>query len=517
MCPANKISVDEYCLWEMEDREFQVGIIGTGPGFMSILDIISNAEYQDFIPGMRLVAVAEGEPGSRKLAFVEEQNIPCYDSYPEMLAKHPDITLLIELLGSSGRLRAIRADLPEGASLIDHQAAVFLCGMHNMLQAGAHCRLHLDSQRALLQAIIDEVREDILLLDKEGRVVDMNKNVSARLGKPKQELLGLPCWKVQTLSTGHAFCPEPDKECPFFKALSTGEKAETLMTRVNKDGQLVYFRIYAYPIHSPLGGISHILVMRRDITSRTLRERNMQQQEKLAIVGEMSAFLAHEIRNPLFAIAGFTKSLQRSENLNQTEREKISIISQEAERLDRLLSSILNFVRPSGSVMEEIDLNAVIRDTIELLQFSYSMEGYAIEHFLDPNLPHVRGQEEMLKQCIVNLAKNAFEAMPGGGTVTLRTSMQEHYVTLNVEDRGKGMSHEALEHVFSPFYSTKGKGYGLGLAMIKKIIEEFGGRVELKSKEEEGTMVTLFFSPVLAATFTSVPGGTAVVNPFNEP
>ncbi len=501
----------------MEDREFQVGIIGTGPGFMSILDIISNAEYQDFIPGMRLAAVAEGEPGSHKLAFVKAQGIPTYDSYTEMLQKHPDLTLLIELLGSSSRLRAIRADLPEGATLIDHQASVFLCGMHNMLQAGAHCRLHLDSQRALLQAIIDEVREDILLLDKEGRVVDMNKNVSERLGKSKQELLGLPCWKVQTMAGGIPFCPEADKDCPFYHALATGEKSETLLTRVNKEGQLVYFRIYAYPIHSPLGGISHILVMRRDITSRTLRERNMQQQEKLAIVGEMSAFLAHEIRNPLFVIAGFTKSLQRSENLNQKEREKISTISQEAERLDRLLSSILNFVRPTGGVMEEIDLNAVVRDTTELLQFSYSMEGYSIEYFLDPNLPQIRAQGEMLKQCIVNLAKNAFEALPNGGAITLRTGLDGDFVYLNVEDRGKGMSHEALEHVFSPFYSTKGKGYGLGLAMIKKIIEEFGGQVELKSKEGQGTVVTLHFSPVLAATFTSVPGGSAVVNPFNEP
>ena len=167
--------------------------------------------------------------------------------------------------------------------------------------------------------------------------------------------------------------------------------------------------------------------------------------------------------------------------------------------------------------MEEIDLNAVVRDTTELLQFSYSMEGYSIEYFLDPNLPQIRAQGEMLKQCIVNLAKNAFEALPNGGAITLRTGLDGDFVYLNVEDRGKGMSHEALEHVFSPFYSTKGKGYGLGLAMIKKIIEEFGGQVELKSKEGQGTVVTLHFSPVLAATFTSVPGGSAVVNPFNEP
>jgi len=488
---------DSYCLWELGGVDFNLGIVGAGPGFLTILDIVASERYQEFLPPMRLTAVAEPGANTHKLEHATALGAVVYETCQEMLAAHPEINLLVELTGNTVKLRRLRAELPPSVGLVDHICAVFLCGMHNMLQAGQHCQLNLVQHQALLQAIIDEVREDILVLDKEQRVVDMNLNVSRRSGKSKEELRGMPCWQVQGMEEGALFCHGPDPRCPFASTLSTGQPTEAMLTRVNDDGQLLYFRVYAYPIHTPQGRLSHVMLMRRDITSRTRKEKIQQQREKLTVIGEMSTYLAHEIRNPLFAIGGFTNSLLRSPNLEQKEREKLTIIAEETKRLDNMLTSILNFVRPGRSALARTDCNAVAEETVELMQIGYGSRGVTIAFLPGDHLPLVNGEPEVIKQCLVNLIKNGVEAMTESGAITIRTGLNQDMVTLSVADTGRGMTEAEMEKVFSPFYSTKEQGYGLGLAMIKKMVEEMGGRVELKSREGVGTEVTLYLSPIL--------------------
>ncbi len=495
---------EEYCLWEMESMEFQVGIVGSGPGFMTILDIISNEQYHDFLPMMRLISVCE-MTDERKMAHVRARGIPIYPSCAAMLEAHPNIDLIIELVGKHTRIRRMRNELPERISMVDHVSAVFFCGMHNMLQAGLHCRMDLDRHKALLRAVMDEVNEDILLLDKERRVVDMNKNVRQRLAsspggdKILQYAYGKECWMVQTQENGVFFCPEGvDQHCPYEETLSTGKKAEALITRVNDEGQLVYYRVYSYPVHDSNDNMTHVLILRRNITARTLRERHQQHLDKLALMGELSSYLAHEIRNPLFAIAGFTNSLLRDKDLSEKQLEKLAIIAEETKRLDHMLKSMLDFSRTSRSPMGECNLNTVVEQTVELMRIGYAPQGFGIEYELHRTLPSVQGDSESVKQCLVNLIKNSIEAMPEGGEVVVRTGMQNHFAYVQVQDNGPGMSPETMEKVFSPFFSTKPQGYGMGLAMIKKILDEFGGNVHLASTLNQGTTVTLNFQPILA-------------------
>jgi len=495
--PAN----ETYCLWEHdENHEFKIGILGTGPGFMLILDFISNEHYREFMPPMSLVAVAEAGNNEARLKYMHEQGIKPFDSCARMLTTHPEINLVVELTGSGPKLRQLRQDLPSTVSLIDHVGAIFLCGLHNMLQVSSHCQRDLSQQRALLQAIIDEVREDVMLLDKEGRVVDVNKNVVQRTGKDKAQLVGKPCSEVQTLEDGRAFCPaQYDAKCPFLTTRLSKEPSEAMLTRVDENGRLLYFRVYAYPIFNPQGRMTHIMVMRRDITARTRRERQQQQSEKLAIIGEMSTYLAHEIRNPLFAIGGFTNSLLKSPTLGDKDREKLVIIAEETARLDRLLTSVLNFARPGKPDTDATcDLAAIATETAELMSIGYAPRGIEIRVSTAANLPKVRGESEMIKQCLVNLIKNSIEAMEHGGRIEISTAMQDDYAALTVSDTGAGMSEVMLERIFNPFFSTKEKGYGLGMAMIKKMVEEIDGQVEISSIENRGTRVTLRFRPALA-------------------
>lgn len=487
-----------YCLWELEETEFCVGLLGTGPGFLSILDIMCNPAMADFLPPMTLVALAE--PGSeiKKLMDPRVQGVPVYDTYEQMLAAHPEINLLIELSGKRYRIKKIVAELPDEVSFVDHTASFFLCALNKFATISAHCRTNLDSQRAMLEAIINEVPEDIVVLDRQGRVADCNRNVVQRRGKPKEELIGLPCWDVQAVRDDLPFCHPETRDCPFHTALRTGQKAEALETRVSKEGRLLYFRVYAYPVFDAAGRVIHVLVMRRDITSRTEGEIRLQQAEKINIVGRMSEYLAHEIRNPLFAIGGFTNSLLKSENLSPREREKVKIILEETARLDAILREILGFTKPGEDMVVEVDASVVAREAVAALQGLYTSQDFNLTFDGGQGLPRVKADADTLKRGIIHLIDNAFEAMGRPGAVTVRVFLDQGNVCISVGDTGCGMPKDVLERVFSPFFTTKGgKGTGLGLAKIRKALDDWGGSVEVASQEGEGTTVTLRLAPVL--------------------
>ncbi len=487
------------CLWEDGLRQCVVGIIGTGAGFAAITSLIAETALEEFLPPMRLAGVA-CRPGEALLRGLDQRGIMHHATWQELLAVHPDITLVVDLREERAELPGLRTALPPQVSLIDRQSAVFLCALHNMSRAGAHTLSRLDRSRAMLDAVAAEIREDIMLLDARSRVLDMNDHVCQRTGRPKEHLTGLPCWQVQTLEPGVPFCEAPAPDCPFAAVLRTGRKAEALMTRITPDGELRYFRVYAYPVvHAAPGagnGSSRVLVMRRDITERTLRERDRGKAEKMAVVGEMSMYLAHEIRNPLCAIGGFINALSRSPNLGPSDREKIAIVLDETRRLEAMLTAVLDFARPGDDHGGEADAARTTAEALELMRIGYASQGFEFRLEADPDLPLAACAPDRLKQCMVNLLKNSMEAMPGGGTITARVLLDGDMVAIQVSDTGRGMTPEELEHVFSPFHSRKHEGYGLGLAMIRKIVEGAGGDVRLLSREGRGTTVVLRLPPV---------------------
>ncbi|WP_285906933.1 two-component system sensor histidine kinase NtrB [Pseudodesulfovibrio pelocollis] len=479
------------CYWNGSMESFVVGIIGSGPGVKALLDIVFEEDFREFLPDILLAAASHVERESDLVTF-GEINVPVYDRFEVMLDRHPEINLVVEMTGSPGMLESLRRRVGESISILDHREVAFFCGLHDMTLVKKYCMDSLAHQRSLLQAILDGIREDILLLDRAGNVVDLNRIVWERAGAQRKDLLGKACWQAARLRDGSSFCSLMDPTCPYHKTLASGRAEEALVTRVSRDGLLQYYRLYAYPIFGVRGEMSHVMVMHRDITKRTLQERHQTQRDKLAIVGEMSTYLAHEIRNPLFVIGGFANSLLKSPDLIGADREKVEIMLEESGRLEHMLTSMLNFARASETRIGEVDMTAVCRDAAELMTIGYGGLGYAVEVRPAGALPAVLGDEDTLKQCVVNILKNGIEAMPGGGTVTMGLSLEGDCVVVRVRDTGVGMDAVDLERVFNPFYSTKQGSSGLGLAMVRKKIDEFGGRVEIASKPGLGTTVSLY-------------------------
>jgi signal transduction histidine kinase len=208
--------------------------------------------------------------------------------------------------------------------------------------------------------------------------------------------------------------------------------------------------------------------------------------------------MAHEIRNPLFSISGFANSLMRSKGVDEKAREKLAIILDESRRLDEVLRSLMNFTRPTEAQVAEVDLNEVVTATMDVMRLPCSNQKVEAHVTLDESMARVHANPDLIKQCLINLIKNGLEAMPDGGKLFVTTAMNHDLAMLAVEDTGVGIPLDIRDKIFSPFFSTKDKGAGLGLAQIHKIVGELGGRVDLVSMEGVGTKVTLFLPPILA-------------------
>ena len=229
----------------------------------------------------------------------------------------------------------------------------------------------------------------------------------------------------------------------------------------------------------------------------------MQAQARLAALGQMAAGLAHEVKNPLSAIKGAAQLLGEPPSGHATDEassEFLAIILEEVERLDRVVCSVLNYARPSQGDPGLIDVNAVVDQTLLLLSSDREV-GCEYETALEGGLPSVRADAEQLRQVLLNLIRNAAQAMGGRGTVTITTRSRagsaDRSVEIAVTDRGPGISPDVRPHLFVPFFTTRPQGTGLGLAISERIVQEMGGRIEVLTALGAGSTFSVQLPPAL--------------------
>ena len=214
--------------------------------------------------------------------------------------------------------------------------------------------------------------------------------------------------------------------------------------------------------------------------------------EKLAAVGKMAAHVAHEIRNPLATIGGFARSiLKHPENVERVKR-NVHVIAEESTRLESMLKGVMDFSRPSPPVLKTADLNAVAEKTFRTHVERLGASNIHADLDLDHSLPEIPFDENQIVQVLTNLIRNAGDSMPNGGALTLRTKRQGEQALLQVMDTGSGIPPEVMERLFSPFFTTKSSGTGLGLAVTRKIVDDHGGRIDIKSQVGQGTTFSVY-------------------------
>jgi signal transduction histidine kinase len=469
-------------------KPYRIAFHGAGPDVESFCAFLCGPGMDEIFAEVRFAGAAPGGPGQTETG----PGIPVFASLADLLAAEPDVNCVIELTG-----RGLPPDtpLPPGTTVMDRRAAMLLKTTVTTASLCETCRLDLTQTRLYLDAVFDHLDAEVVLADPAGFVEDVNRAARRRTGKAKEDLLGLPC--AQVLDDLQNLRPaEPDDISPWTTLLS-GQGGSAEYSRMDAEDRLRYYRVVAHAVGGD-GRPAHTVVIRRDVTHDVFMERRLQKSERLAAIGELSMFISHEIRNPLFAIAGFANSLLRSSGIDDAAREKVSIILQESNRLDAILKSIVNFSRPTQATPGEVDIGLMVRQTIDFLRLGMENQGVEIAVSIPASLPKARGDTELLKQCLLNLVKNSMEAMPQGGRLAVTTGLRQGSVFMAVTDTGHGIPKEHLAQVFNPFFSTRDKGAGLGLAMTKKILDDLGGSVEIKSQVGQGTTVTLLLPPFFA-------------------
>jgi PAS domain S-box-containing protein len=218
--------------------------------------------------------------------------------------------------------------------------------------------------------------------------------------------------------------------------------------------------------------------------------------ERMASVGRMASHLAHEIRNPLTAIGGFAASIARQHQDDAKTCRNASIIFEEARRLERTLVNVLDYTRPLRPAKVPVSINEIVAETLQQFESQLKDEGISLGLSLDDDLPEVMADGEMIKQVVINLVKNAVEAMEGRGPGALRiaTSVGDGEVSVHVGDTGIGMRQDTVSNLFSPFFTTKIGGVGLGLSVVQRIIAQHNGRIEVETEPGVGSTFTVTLS-----------------------
>ncbi|HJQ24018.1 MAG TPA: ATP-binding protein [Blastocatellia bacterium] len=230
-------------------------------------------------------------------------------------------------------------------------------------------------------------------------------------------------------------------------------------------------------------------------SKRELEER-LNQSERAAVIGRLTQSVAHEIRNPLNVInLSIDHVSKRYAPEDSARRERftqlLSSIKDEIERLKRLVNDLLNYGRPARFAIETVDMRQLVEETLSLLRQQADMQGVSVTIDEASGPASVRGDRERLKSFISNLAINALQAMPTGGHLTARVARHDGEVEVKITDTGVGISEESLGKIFEPYFSTKQSGFGLGLAVTRKIIEEHQGRIAVDSQVDRGTTFTV--------------------------
>ncbi len=262
---------------------------------------------------------------------------------------------------------------------------------------------------------------------------------------------------------------------------------------INQYAEIVIFNA----VGAVMGALGDKLRQARERAERNAEERQkaydelqktfeqLLQAEKLSSLGELSAGIVHEVRNPLGSIKGAVEILEDELAPNSPRREFSTLAKKEIDRLDKLVGEFLRFARPAKIAFSAANLNEITESVISLIENQAASQSIAVKKDFQDNLPVVSVDVEQIKQVLLNLAINSLQSMPDGGQLIFRTSESEKICIVEVIDTGNGIEVEVLPKIFDPFFTTKEKGVGLGLSIAHKIVAQHGGKLAVASRENK--------------------------------
>jgi two-component system sensor histidine kinase PilS (NtrC family) len=345
-------------------------------------------------------------------------------------------------------------------------------------------RQNLAELRALNQNVVESIPSGLITLSPDGAATFINPAGSFILHREAQSVIGLSIAELGFYAG--AEWPEVRKTLTIGGVVRS-EKDDFLI-----DDELRTIGFAVTPLNSIDGTASGYTLIFQDLTEMKTLEAELRLKDRMAAVGELSAGIAHEIRNPLAAIAGSVQVLKKSAALNPQEQRLMSIVLKESERLNKSIADFLRFVKPQEKRSAEFDIAASLSETLDLLRNSPELRAdHAIEDEVVPPSYTIVGDADQIRQVFWNIARNAVQAMPNGGTLRVTAGVAGDRYNIVFNDDGRGMTDADQRRLFQPFRTNFPSGTGLGMAISYRIVQEHGGRIDVSSHEGAGTSITV--------------------------
>jgi two-component system sensor histidine kinase PilS (NtrC family) len=343
-------------------------------------------------------------------------------------------------------------------------------------------REHLANLRVRHQDILQSVPSGLLTTDPGGIVTSLNRAGEEILGvsAPAVEGLSIEATGMFTRQSWDRFHADPE--------LGTQRNELTIL----RDDETRYVGFSVTRLTSAEGSPTGWVIVFRDLTEWRQLEERLRLKDRMAAVGELAAGIAHELGNPLAAISGSVQMLSREAPEGSPQRKLLDIMSKESQRLDRTIKGFLQFARPKERSIVEFDVCRLLEENVELLRNSKEVSE---EHRLTLELTHpsirMTADPDQISQLFWNLARNALRAMPEGGELAILGELAGDELHLVFRDTGVGMTDEERRKVFHPFRSGFTGGIGIGMSIVYRIVEEHGGHLDVESRPNLGTTITV--------------------------
>ncbi len=362
-------------------------------------------------------------------------------------------------------------------------------GTHHDLTEQRRLENELEKLEAYMSAILDDSTDAIIGLDLEYNIRSWNKGAEKIYGYKAEEVIG----------KNFRILVPPDLvrngELEFinqeFEKKGYINNYET--ERLTKDGNRISIQLTRTLVRDSSGNIIGSSAIVRDITEIKKLKRQISHAEKLSVVGQLAAGIAHEVGNPLTSISSLVQVIQRTTD-DSFAKEKLELVKNQINRIARTIRELVDFSRPSNYEVKSTDLNKIIQDAVNIVRYGKKSRDIVFNLELDNNLPKVTIVQDQIIQVFINLLLNAVDAMDGKpGEIKVQTMIRGYNIQVRIQDKGKGIPEEIKDKIFEPFFTTKkvGEGTGLGLWVSYGIVKNFGGEIEFESEVGVGSIFTV--------------------------
>lgn len=351
----------------------------------------------------------------------------------------------------------------------------------------------LDSPNAL-QALFDNLPVAIYLVSPDYQLITINRARSELLNKSPQILVNLPCYQALFNRT------EPCPSCRLSETLAYGKSEKRFERRQSSHADSSDWEISTIPLFDHHGQITQVMLVEQDITEKRRLENILTQSEKLAIIGQLAAGIAHELNNPLTATLANAQIIQRGLEEENDLQESVELIIRASERATQVVQNLLDYARQEDFHLAPTDVHMTLQRSLDLIHHEVVSHRINVEFLPDANIPTILASEEYLQSVWLNLLMNAIDSMDKtSAQIQIMTRKLDESVQIIVCDNGKGISPDKQKSIFEPFYTTKapGKGTGLGLSVSQRIVKQHGGSIQVKSQPGIGSEFTVTLPIIL--------------------